>query len=256
MEARSPLKGRPLRVPGESIDRQISNYIDDQALLWMLLPVVTWALAVVEWIAVLRDLPRIPWTYTILAVSSTIVAVAMVLRARWKVRALRLGRDGERVVGQFLDGLRVNGARIFHDVPAQGFNLDHVVISDRGVYVIETKTYSKPHADAKVTFADGKLLVAGRALNRDPIKQVRGEIDWLRRMLEESTSKRFAVRGVVVFPGWWVDPAPESIKAQAWVLEPKALPGWIEKEPVSIAPTDVSLAAFHLSRYVRTAEVK
>jgi hypothetical protein len=167
-----------------------------------------------------------------------------------------LGRDGERVVGQFLDGLRVNGARIFHDVPAQGFNLDHVVISDRGVYVIETKTYSKPHADAKVTFADGKLLVAGRAMDRDPIKQVRGEIDWLRRMLEESTSKRFAVRGVVVFPGWWVDPAPESIKAQAWVLEPKALPGWIEKEPVSIAPTDVSLAAFHLSRYIRTAEVK
>jgi hypothetical protein len=167
-----------------------------------------------------------------------------------------LGRDGERVVGQFLDGLRVNGARIFHDIPAGGFNLDHVVISDRGIYVIETKTLSKPYPDAKVTFADDKILVAGRPMQRDAIKQVRGEIAWLRRMLEESTSKRFAVRGVVVFPGWWIDPAPESIKAQAWVLEPKALPGWIEKEPVSIAATDVSLAAFHLSRYIRTAEVK
>ena len=73
-------------------------------------------------------------------------------------------------------------------------------------------------------------------------------------MLEESTGKRFDVRGVVVFPGWWVEPAPESVKSQAWVLEPKALPAWIEQEAVAIAPSDVALAAFHLSRYVRTAE--
>jgi hypothetical protein len=30
------------------------------------------------------------------------------------------------------------------------------------------------------------------------------------------------------------------------------LPGFIEQEPVTVAPADVPLAAFHLSRYVRT----
>jgi hypothetical protein len=37
------------------------------------------------------------------------------------------------------------------------------------------------------------------------------------------------------------------------VLEPKALPAWIEKSPDSIAPEDVAMAVFHLSRYVRGA---
>ena len=47
-----------------------------------------------------------------------------------KVRALQLGRDGERAVGQFLEQqLLSEGARVIHDIPADGFNLDHVVIS-------------------------------------------------------------------------------------------------------------------------------
>jgi hypothetical protein len=33
------------------------------------------------------------------------------------------------------------------------------------------------------------------------------------------------------------------------------LPGFIEQEPNSVAPSDVALASFHLSRYVR-AEVE
>jgi hypothetical protein len=37
-----------------------------------------------------------------------------------------------------------------------------------------------------------------------------------------------------------------------WVLEPKALPAFIEQERAQSAPADVSLAAYHLSRYVRT----
>lgn len=39
-----------------------------------------------------------------------------------------------------------------------------------------------------------------------------------------------------------------------WVLEPKALPAFIENEPETLAERDVAMAAFHLSRYVRVAE--
>ena len=39
-----------------------------------------------------------------------------------------------------------------------------------------------------------------------------------------------------------------------WVLEPKALPSFIEREPARIEMSDVALAAFHLSRYVRGAQ--
>lgn len=40
------------------------------------------------------------------------------------------------------------------------------------------------------------------------------------------------------------------------MLEPKALPAFIEAEPESISAPDVSLAAYHLSRYVRSVEAE
>jgi hypothetical protein len=62
------------------------------------------------------------------------------MRQRRQLAKLRLGRDGERVVGQFLEDLREDWARVFHDVPGDRFNLDHVVLSLNGFFVIETKT--------------------------------------------------------------------------------------------------------------------
>jgi hypothetical protein len=84
----------------------------------------------------------------------------------------------------------------------------------------------------------------------DPI-EVTSAARWLAKRLEESTGKPFAVRGVVVFPGWFVE--QRSPTGHVWVLGPKALPAFIEKEPASILPADVVLAAFHLSRYVSEA---
>jgi hypothetical protein len=40
------------------------------------------------------------------------------------------------------------------------------------------------------------------------------------------------------------------------VLEPKALPAFIQQEPMSVSAADVALAAFHLSRYVRSEAEK
>jgi len=94
------------------------------------------------------------------------------------------------------------------------------------------------------------LLVAGRALDRNPVLQVAAAARWLEGLIEQSTGKQFKVRGVVVFPGWYVE--QRSPRGDVWVLEPKALPAFIEQERAQSAPADVSLAAYHLSRYVRT----
>jgi hypothetical protein len=41
-----------------------------------------------------------------------------------------------------------------------------------------------------------------------------------------------------------------------WVLEPKMLPGFIEQEPLTVAPSDVAMAAYHVSRHVRAEAEK
>jgi hypothetical protein len=172
---------------------------------------------------------------------------------RKQVRQLRLGRDGERCVGQYLERLRASNSQVFHDIPANDFNLDHVIISPHGIYAVETKTFSKPSPDAKVTVDGSTLRVAGRVPERNPIDQVAAAARWLENLLRESTGKQFQVRGVVVFPGWFVEQI--SPRGPVWVLEPKALPAFIEQEPNRIDASDVALASYHLSRYIR-AEVE
>jgi len=56
----------------------------------------------------------------------------------------RLGFDGERFVGEELSRLIAFGYEIYHDVPFDGFNIDHVLVEPSGVYASETKTHCKP----------------------------------------------------------------------------------------------------------------
>lgn len=254
VESKSPLKSKPLRNPGESLDEQIKELINDTMLQYYLFPLFFWLIAGLEWFANWRHMPRMPGTYAFVAGVATLWGGARFYQLRQQVRALRQGRDGEKAVGQFLERLRADGAQVFHDVPGEGFNLDHVVICSKGIFAIETKTYSKSSPNAKVTFDGEQLLVSGYKPDRDPVRQVRAEAKWLLNLLRESTSKTFPIRGVVLFPGWYVDPVPEGIKRDTWVLEPKALPTWIERESLVMDATDVSLAAFHLSRYIRSSE--
>lgn len=251
-EPRSPLKDKPLRNPGQSLDEEIQRVIDDQAMPPYAAVVLLWVVTLLEWLAVWGDLPRRPWAFTAAALAGTAWLAVGFVRLRRKVRALRLGRDGERAVGQFLEGLREGGARIFHDVPGEGFNLDHVVISTHGIYVVETKTINKPTADAKVIYDGKHVTVAGFKPNRDPVAQAKAEATWLWRLLQKSTGRKFPVRGAVVYPRWWVEQANKDRPREVWVLEPKALPAWIENAPVAMTPEEVAMAAFHLSRYVRS----
>jgi hypothetical protein len=61
------------------------------------------------------------------------------------------------------------------------------------------------------------------------------------------------VRPVIAFPGWFVANSSGTFK-DIWVLEPKALPSFLDNEPIRLSPEDVKLASFHLSRLIRSTE--
>ncbi len=157
-----------------------------------------------------------------------------------QLQQLRLGRDSERSVGQFLERLREDSGQVFHDVPVDGFNLDHVVISTHGIFAIETKTWTKPWPKATIAADGDQLLLGGRKPDRNPMDQAAGAARWWEGLLAESTGKQFGVRGVVVFPRWWIE--QRSPRGAVWVLEPKALPEFIRREPESLIASDVALA--------------
>jgi hypothetical protein len=163
---------------------------------------------------------------------------------------MRLGRDGERAVAESLDELKAAGAVVFHDIQAPNFNIDHVVLSRHGIFVIETKTFSKAPR-AEVTYDGKTLLVNGRTPQRDPILQVEACADWVRKTLEAMTAKRYLIRPVVVLPGWYVNPGKDAYRHRTWVLNPKMLPGFVKREPITLPEEDVKLAVYCLARHIR-----
>jgi hypothetical protein len=172
-----------------------------------------------------------------------------------QVKFIKQGRDGERAVGQYLENLREKGHRIFHDLLGDNFNLDHVIISRKGIYVIETKTYSKPVKGRPIIGFDGeKLEIKALGIQTKPISQVSAASNWLKHILLETTGKKFSIRPVVLFPGWYIEPTEQGKKSPIWVLEPKALPSFIANQPDIISQEDMMFVSFHISRYIRTKE--
>lgn len=122
------------------------------------------------------------------------------------------------------------------------------------MFTVETKTWGKPsNGKAKVTFDGAEISVGGLQPDRDPIVQAKAQASWLKSMLLESTGKGFQVRPVIVFPGWYVENAAGGFR-DVWVLEPKALPTFLKNETRRLQLEDIKLAAFHLSRLIRTTQ--
>ncbi|WP_410473894.1 nuclease-related domain-containing protein [Guyparkeria sp. TX1] len=251
---RSPIKDKPLHNPGQSLERQIQDVLWDEALVYFAAALFLVLFAAHEWWRELRDIPPAPGVATAIAVLGVGVAVWKIRRALKKAGRMRQGLDGERAVGQFLESLRESGARVFHDIPGPNFNLDHVVIHLSGIYVIETKTWSKPdRGEARLLFDGSTIKKKGAPATDAPIIQVRAAKHWLTGVLEESTGRRFPIRPVVVFPGWYIEPTAEAKRSDVWVLNPKALPAFIGNSAGQLSPEEVKLCAFHLSRFVRTS---
>lgn len=249
-EKRSPLKDKPLRYAGQSLDEQI----EDKALSilqWFLSWSFMFILTFNEWFRYLRPTAPRPGLITILTLVVTGIGVYKTIVALKEITRLKMARDGEKLVGEGLQEMIKHGATVINDLRGDSFNIDHVVVSKNGIYLIETKTFSKPaKKEAKISFNDENVFADGVKVDRNPIHQAKALAKWLHDLLIKSTGLKFNVRPVILFPGWFVEPMKRG--QEVWILNPKALPTFISNEPMSIKDSDVYMVAFHLSRYVRT----
>lgn len=248
---RSPIKGKLLRDPGQSLDAEIDRIIYDRALRWIVVMVVLAMLAAQEWIRWYAKTPPSPILISILALFTVLVGAYRLTGYIRQLKRLALGRDGERAVGQELDKLRGQGFEVIHDIPGEGFNIDHVVIGRTGIYTVETKTNRFPEGRRPELTCSGEgILLNGRLMDRSPIPQCKAQAAWLRSLLNESTGKTFAVQPVAAFPGWFVSPDCNE-RSGVWILNPRALRSFIEQQRERLSPEETHLAAYHLRLYVR-----
>lgn len=251
-KTKSPIKAAPLRNPGQGIEDSIDRVVNDQAMPWIVMTITVVLLAALEWWRWFTNPAPNPWAMTGVALIFAVFGVWRILKFRREVQNLRLGLHGEKAVGQLLDTYREDGFRVFHDIPGEGFNVDHVLIGPPGVFTIETKTWSKPAKGRGVIHVNGEQLEKnGLSIGDGPIIQAKAQSTWLRRLLEESTGKQYRVKAVLVFPGWFIESKGQN---DVWVLEPKGLKTFLANTDVCLTKEEIHLASFHLSRYIRSAQ--
>ncbi|MCX5998248.1 MAG: nuclease-related domain-containing protein [Chloroflexi bacterium] len=249
-DTKSPLRNLPVHLPGQSVNTRLLDVLLDGFLsYWLLFGMLT-VIAMMEWLDWFLKLPPAPILFTVLAVIAGIVALVKTRSALREAGQLKLGRIGEEAVGQYLEEkLRPQGCQVLHDIPGEGFNVDHVVIGPTGIFCIETKTHSKPAKGASSVQYDGeKVTVDGMTPDRDPIVQAKAAARWLSDLVLQSTGRRFPVQPAVLYPGWFVEKAPPGV--DVWVLNEKAVPVFIGNARGTMSSEDISLVTFHLKRYV------
>ena len=256
---KTPLIDNPLRLPGQSIDTEIQRVIDDEASQYILIPIMALVMAAIEWWRWYTNSAFAPKIFTLVAIIAVIFSGYKIIKIKKKLKNLRLGKEGEIAVGQYLELFREKGFKVFHDVIGKNgeeYNIDHVLIGSKGIFTIETKTYSKPvKGKANVVFDGHKIFLNGKESQSDIVSQAKAESNWLTNKLKTLTGKTYKVKPVVVFPGWYTENIAKG-KSNLWVLNPKGLVAFLSNTPDVFSREEVQCIANNLSRYIRETNKK
>lgn len=140
-----------------------------------------------------------------------------------------LGIRGEQYVGAELDAIQDADFKVFHDLvvpdPNGDWNIDHVVATRAGLFVVETKAKRKKHAvdtpRHKLSFDGHKINFPDGSYEVDSVKQASRQARWLEQKTREWCGGiSVPVIPVLTYPGWWVD---VTGKGEVQVVNPKQI---------------------------------
>lgn len=224
---RSPLTDKLAHLPGEQLRQRMAGLGDTieghivqllvvgpATLLVLLLPRVQWAnlrLSLLDWVVIL---------VAVVVCTENIRRLIPLWRKRTKSRE---GMHAEIAVAQQFDRLQSQDCLVLHDIPAKDFNLDHVVVGQYAVFMVETKSRRKQgegKASANVVY-DGKTLKFPIWPETKPLEQARAQARWLADYLRGETGESTPVIPVVCLPGWFVRMEKDAHRSDVRVINPK-----------------------------------
>lgn len=249
-DRRSPIKDKPFKYPGQYLDKEIEIF-QLKRFRNLSIFLVVLAVAVYEILHAYYGVPPQPILATILVLASGIYCYYADSQLRGKIKSYEQGSEGEKIVGDILDSLKKDGARVFHDVVIDGadYNIDHVILSKHGIFIVETKTISKPTKGNPKISSNGKTVFGFGKPNTEHIDQAVYNSRSLRSYLNKRSERQFRVHPVLVYPRWFVEAYADS---RIWVLNPKVLQYHINREPETISETDYAVAELCLSDIARS----
>ena len=255
---------RLLRAPGETQLMWVRKF-DENLVLYVALSGTMPAVITAVLLLLTKQLTGW-WVLVGLAVTLVAFIGTFIVAAHWLTRKLSesldryLGYFGERYVAEWLDPLREQGWRVFHDVPCEAggkkFNIDHVAVGLGGVFVIETKTRRKgsarPGRKDNVVYFDGHVLDWPWGEDEHGLEQAERNAIWLADTLKAEAKERVHVSPILALPGWWLEELkPFKDPRLARAANPKWLPKWLSEAPEILDSKRIESIAGSLERRCR-----
>ena len=209
---RPSFKQNLLRIPGGSLLRRLDN-LNEQINLYLvyviILPLIIYSTLIsYSYFQAKQPSQTVIWISSIICIALIAYLIFNLVQLLSQRKRIRIGYEGELAVGQELNQLMLHGYRVYHDFPADTFNIDHIIVGSKGVFAVETRTRSKGAAskssqEATVTY-DGRMLTYVDATDFETIEQAEQQAAWLSKWLADGTGEPIAVRAIVTLPGWVV----------------------------------------------------
>lgn len=223
---RSPLNFKLLNSPGDGLRQAIERH-DEKMNDAGMMAVLVGPMMLSAWL--LTQLRRVnggiswsawDWMFVAVAVGGVIWAARSFIHHGKLRRRYHAALAAERATAQNLAPLVAEGCIVFHDFPAERFNIDHIIVAPHVVYAVETKSRRKPVAGGKAAARvgyDGRTLAFPTHVETRPIEQAKAQADWLRRFLTSALGEPVGVVPVLALPGWYVDLSKEGSRADVIV---------------------------------------
>lgn len=260
---RTPVVDKLLRTAGESHRRKLSAF-DDLLLLHLTGTALIPLLLMVLGLWIISGVSG-PYQTLGLIILLVLLAVGLYFAAQWLIKILdqryeyRIGYFGEREVGEIVDGLRLKGYQVFHNVPASEvqpiFHLDHVIVGATGVFAIQTK--SRTRGTPRPGFAEHKIIFDGQKLvypwgdDFQGLELARDRAVWLESWLAQILGRQVPVQPILVFPGWWVE---EHAINTVRVLNPKQIPAVVNRNTPMLTEEQVETVTRQLEARCRDVD--
>ena len=256
-KGKAPFTDNFLRSPGESLFSQIqdlSEKISMANLEFVLIPVLIGVLFIPAISASSKIFIAVVAAAYMVFLIYYITKILKLIKER---RLNRLGYDGEVAAGQELNQLMLDGYNVYHDFPADKFNIDHIIVGPDAVYAVETKTRSKPRTksnrDNYRSISDGKTLQFHNYSSSEFIDQAERQAKWLQKWLSSAVGDHVTVKPILLLPGWYVEMVkPDGVP----VLNPKVVLQFLANKEKSLSQSLRTRIVHQLDQKCRDIEPK
>lgn len=209
---KEPVTTESLRGPGQSLLVRIDRVIGEIKGCYHYLLALPLFIAMAHLIVSAMGQVSESWIRIAFSVGLGSVYVVYYISRLWvlsaKKRIYQHAYNGEVTVAKELNQLMDAGYYVYHDFPADQFNIDHIVIGPKGVMAVETRTRSKAaprkkQANGVVTY-DGRMLHFPKYSDHQIIDQAKRQSVWLSNWLTSAVGEEICARAIVALPGWFV----------------------------------------------------